>query len=73
MLIIALVAGLYEIVPWRSVFIGVGIVFWLYASFHRAHVLGSKFDELRARLDRVEAKLDEIDEGSQQTRFTAWR
>jgi hypothetical protein len=61
-LMIALVVGLYEMVPWRSILISIGIVFWLYASYMRAHILGSKLDELGAKLDRLEGKLDRLEE-----------
>ena len=45
--IIALVAGLYEMVPWRGILISIGIAVWFYATYMRAHILGSKLDELR--------------------------
>ena len=32
-LIIALVAGLYEMVPWRGILISIGIAVWFYATY----------------------------------------
>ena len=65
--IIALVAGLYEMVPWRGILISIGIVVWFYATYMRAHILGSKLDELGAKLDGLEEKLDDTSRRTRQT------
>lgn len=59
-LIAALVAGLYEMVPWRGILISLGISVWFYATYMRAHILGRKLDELGTKLDELEEKLDDI-------------
>ena len=56
--IVALMGGLYDMVPWREVLIGVGIVVWLWAGLQKSHVLGRSLDELKANLHRLEDKLD---------------
>jgi hypothetical protein len=57
-LIVALVVGLYDMVPWREVLIGVGIIVWLWAGLQKSYVLGRSLDELKADLHRLEDKLD---------------
>jgi hypothetical protein len=58
--IVALMGGLYDMVPWREVLIGVGIVVWLWAGLQKSHVLGRSLDELKANLHRLEDKLDDL-------------
>ena len=41
--IVALVGGLYDMVPWREVLIGVGIVVWLWAGLQKSYGTGAEF------------------------------
>ena len=57
--IVAVLGGLYDMVPWRDVFIGIAIVVWFWAAVKRAHTLGNKLDELGRKLDELGEKLDD--------------
>jgi hypothetical protein len=43
---LSLIIALVEMVPWRGILISIGIAVWFYATYMRAHILGSKLDEL---------------------------